>query len=54
LSVKNIVAQYQAYGIVRNKIFTDNETLSQPVGVGLFGILDADAEIRSVAQQALV
>ena len=36
-----------------DKLLTDDESLGEAVGRGLFGILQTHAQVRAVAQQAL-
>ncbi|MNH05751.1 hypothetical protein D3C79_650950 [compost metagenome] len=54
LAMENVVAQNQADRIVSDELFTDQESLGQSVGRGLFGVADFDAELAAVAQQLLV
>ena len=52
-TVEDVVAKHQTGTIVADKLFTDNEGLSQSVGGGLFCIFETHAEIAAVAQQTL-
>lgn len=47
-----LVAQHQTYRIVADELLADQECLRQSVGRGLFGIGEAHAVVRAVAQQA--
>ena len=50
-SVEDIVAQHQTDRIAADELLADQKRLRQPVGRGLFGVLDAYAVVRAVAQQ---
>ena len=52
-TVEDVVTKHQTGTVVADKLFTDNEGLSQSVGGGLFCIFEAHAEIAAVAQQTL-
>ena len=42
----------QAYTIIINKILANDKSLSQPIGTGLFGIMEIYAIFASVTQQS--
>ena len=50
-AVEYVVAQHQAYGIITYELASYDESLRQSVGAGLFGIFEADAIVRAVAEQ---
>ena len=50
-SMENIVTQYQADAVASDEFASDEESLSQSVGRGLFCIFEAYAEIATVSQQ---
>ncbi len=52
LSVEYIIAQYEANSIVAHKLFANGEGLCQSVGAGLLGILEGNAIVWAIAQQA--
>ena len=52
LAVEDVVAQHEADVIAADKFFADDEGLGKPVWAGLHGVLQADAEVRTVAEQA--
>src|SRR3546814_18050155 len=54
LTIDYIVAQYQAYGIVADKITTDDEGLRQPIGARLHCIVQVDrSEERRVGKEGV-
>jgi len=54
LAVEDVVAEDQAYRIVADELFTDQEGLGQAVRRRLFGVTEVDPELAAVAQQVLV
>ena len=48
--VEDIVAQHQTDRIAADELLADQKRLRQSVGRGLFGVLDAYAVVRAVAQ----
>ena len=52
LAIEDVVAQYQADVVATDKFFADDESLGEAVRAGLYGVLQADAEVAAVAEQA--
>ena len=50
-AIENVVAQDQAGAVVAYELLANDESLSQSVGRGLLGVLEAHAQLRAVAQQ---
>ena len=50
-TVEYVVAQYQTGRVRADEITPYDESLGQTVGAGLFGIFEADAIVRAVAEQ---
>lgn len=51
LSIKNVVPENQAHGVVADEIAADQEGLRQARGFSLHGIAEVNAEPGAVAQQ---
>ena len=54
VTMENIVPQDQADRVIADKLLTDKEGLSQPIWTGLYRILDTDAPLTAIAQNALI
>ena len=52
-AVEDVVAQHQTGAVVADKLLADDEGLGQTVGGGLLRILEVDAVVAAVTQQAL-
>ena len=52
-SVEDVVAEHQGHLLGADEVGADDEGLGQPVGRGLLGVADRDAELRAVAEQPL-
>ena len=52
-AVEDVVAEHQADRLVADVVGADDERLREPVGAGLHGVGDRDAELRPVAEQPL-
>ena len=52
LAIEDVVAQYEADVVAADKFFADDEGLGKAVWAGLYGVLQADAEVAAVAEQA--
>ena len=52
LAVEDVVAQYEADVVAADKLFANDESLGKAVRAGLDGLLQADAEVSAVAEQA--
>ncbi|KRH79045.1 hypothetical protein FERRO_01060 [Ferrovum sp. JA12] len=53
VTVVDVIAQHQSAGMGANERFPDEESLCQPVGAGLHGVLQVHAPLRAVTQQLL-
>ncbi|MNZ90986.1 hypothetical protein D3C78_1099590 [compost metagenome] len=53
LSVEDVVAQHQADRVAADELFADDEGLSQAIRAGLYGIVQADAELATIAEKSL-
>ena len=53
VAVEDVVAEHQGAGAVRHEGRADHEGLREPVGLGLLGVGQRDAEVRPVAQEPL-
>ena len=51
-AVKDVVAEHQHRRTAGDELLADDESLRQPVGLGLRGVFDPDAPFRAVAEQA--
>ena len=51
-AVEDVVAEHQGDGLVADEVGADDEGLRQSLGPRLDGVLDADAEVGAVAEQA--
>ena len=52
-SVENVVAQYEASAVVADKLFADDERLSQTAWIRLLSVFEAYAVVATVAQKTL-
>src|SRR5262249_37190770 len=52
-AVENVVSQDKRDAVVGDEFSTDDESLGQPFGLGLHGILNFQADRSAVAQQPL-
>gem|GEM_PF-2588345 len=52
LAVEDVVAQYETDVVAADKFFADDEGLGKAVWAGLYGVLQADAKVAAVAEQA--
>lgn len=53
LAVVDVVAEYQAYAVIADEIFADDEGLGEAVRAGLFCVVEVNAPLAAVAEQAL-
>ncbi len=53
VTVEDVIAEHKRAGGVADKVFTDDESLREPIRTLLDGILQINAPLRSVAQQLL-
>ena len=50
--VEDVVAEYEAYGVVTDEVLADEEGLCQPFGARLFGIGEVHSVAASIAEKA--
>ena len=53
LAIENVVAQDQCDRVVADEVAANDERLGKAFGLGLLGVREVQAPLRSIAQQSL-
>lgn len=52
-AIEDVVSEHECTALARKELLTDQERLREPFRLGLHGVRDGDAPLRTVAEQAL-